>query len=220
MPPKRQAPKPESEVLKRLKGNPQEMKIYNDIGKLLCQNVDIKDSSNALAAERDNASSKIRDEEQKNKDLQGQIRNFRREIAKLSKENGDLKTDMFKLHPKNQMSDAEIIGMYEGLQGQISSWVDGEVAAFIHKWKETHSQAPSHSDVFRCGNSQADSDFLAAGHRYGGEYLAETLVLSHVYEALLREDLIFFGLSDSEREFLSVAAGGLTKTTLSRGKSQ
>ncbi|KAL8916868.1 MAG: hypothetical protein Q9208_008300 [Pyrenodesmia sp. 3 TL-2023] len=219
MPPKRQAPKHESDVLKRLKGNPQEVSMYNDIGKILCQQLDLKDSSNALAVELENARSKIRAQEEKNKDLQGQLRKSRCESAALSRENGDLKTDMFKLQPKNQISDAEIIDMYEGLRGQISSWVDGEVAAFIREWKETNSQAPSHSDVFRAGNSQADSEFLAAGHHYGGEYLAETLVLAHLHEALLREDLIFFGLSDDERGFFRIAARGLTNTTLSRGKS-
>ncbi len=118
--------------------------------------------------------------------LQDQKKQLEREMAAQSKRlqdlvalNEDLKEELLKHQPSNQIADSQIIEQYSLLQENISSWVDTQVSRITEE------------AVFRHGGVRAFVTFLGADHRFGGQYLVESQVHLHLHEFLFNDDELF-----------------------------
>ncbi|KAL8914394.1 MAG: hypothetical protein Q9172_007092 [Xanthocarpia lactea] len=118
--------------------------------------------------------------------LQDQKKQMQSEMATQSKRlqdtmasNEDLKEELLKHQPSNQIADSQIIEQYSLLQENISSWVDTQVSRITEE------------AVFRHGGVQAFVAFLGADYRFGGQYLVESQVHLHLHEFLFNDDELF-----------------------------
>ncbi len=200
---------------------PENQRVINYIEKFVDKVENGQDREEDLESRLQISKSEVRLLRQQLAELKGLLNASRRTSNQLFEEKEDLKMDLMKQQPMTQLSDAEVADMYEGLQRNISSWVDGEVAAFEKEWIETHQtpKVPLNLNIFNNPPWPEESQFLAAGHGYGGDYLVESLIHARLHEALFRDEMIFFALDGQESRFLQTAGYGLVHATPPRGKS-
>ncbi|KAL8726739.1 MAG: hypothetical protein Q9166_006534 [cf. Caloplaca sp. 2 TL-2023] len=143
--------------------------------------------------------------------LSADIVTKKKELREITALNGDLKEDLLKHQPSDQMADSQIIEQYELLQENISSWVDTEVRRFEDHWKADHDGQYPQLNVFRPGSTPEYAKMLTVDLQFGGEYLAQSLVHYQLHEQLFQDHTLSFALDKGEVLFLDTAEEGVAK---------
>ncbi|KAI4168859.1 MAG: hypothetical protein LQ343_006072 [Gyalolechia ehrenbergii] len=221
---KRPGPKPEpAEPIKRPKRNPL-AKLYKDVAKAFYDFEELQDNTVILGTDLKDANSTIKDEHERNRNLQDEVTHLKAElrkcgriIKKLSRENDAMKVDVLKQQPMSQAPDSQIADMYRSLQDKISSWIDTEIRTVEDGCVGTNGEL--NLSLNPSGRaSREDASFLAKGFLFGGEYLLESIVQYKLHELLYSEDMMYFALACDDAIFLHSVEEGLPKLDPPRGQ--
>lgn len=152
-------------------------------------------------------------------ELLDEIAEKKHTLKNITALNGDLREDLLKHQPSQQMADSQIVDRYNLLSENLSSWADTRVRHFEDQWKAEHDSHYPESNIFRHGDIAAFKAFLQAGYRFGGEYLVESQVHLLLHEMLFNDEKLSFALDENENKFLKAVEDGHEALDPLRGKA-
>ncbi|KAL8971526.1 MAG: hypothetical protein Q9183_001010, partial [Haloplaca sp. 2 TL-2023] len=144
-----------------------------------------------------------------NRKLEQQRDSAREERDELSALGDQLKDDLFKQQPKTELPDSQIAEKYTQLQRNVTTWVESEIRCFDTEWSKDHDGKWPEFQIFRPGRNQQYASFLNAGHTYGGDYLAESVIHLELQKILSCDHKLLVCLDESHKELLTNAERGL-----------
>ncbi|KAL8773754.1 MAG: hypothetical protein Q9209_001522 [Squamulea sp. 1 TL-2023] len=195
-------------------------KVHKDIGRYLREHEKYYKEIQVLKAKLKQKSTTISDLQTQYSRVKAELGIQSQDLSSYAEQNSNLKVDLLKHQPTNQLADSEIVEHYKLLHENISSWVDTELRRFEDQWRVDHGgQYPPQSDMFRHGNNSAYAEFLGANHMFGGEYLIESHIHRQLHNMLFNSDELFVALSKNEMEFIQNIETGLAKLDPSRDVS-
>lgn len=142
---------------------------------------------------------------------EGELRVLRRELAESQQALIACKDDIFRLQPKTQLSDSDVLKAFESICQEVVNWIDEEIDAF-----ETAKSNSRPEQIFSANAESAFAQFL---RRYPerGEYLVQYTIHLCLYEHLFGPNIYLFGLPSGASSFLQQTEQSMMKLNSVRG---
>lgn len=123
------------------------------------------------------------------------------------------KDDLFRLQPIVQMSDAEVVGLYETVSQQISHWIDEE---FLQLERCNTQETGSTTQLISDGGSLEVANFLRK-YPAAAEYLVSSMIHMYLQDMVLGKHVYFLGLDGDTSNFLQEIEHSMAGLSPSRG---